>query len=169
MTADRAQGSRRLRREMEKVYDEYGAMFYTCALSVTANPSMAEDAIHEAFSRVLRLKELPRNLKAYMFRSVRNAAIDQIRQKGRLKALPEDYIFQSSASGPSKLVEQKQFKEQVAKALMKLSEDERETIVEHIYGQLTFQEISDIRERSLGTVTSWYRRGIVKLKDYLEQ
>ena len=168
MAADRTQSSRNLRREMEKVYDDYGSMLFTCALSVTGNPSMAEDAIHEAFSRGLRLKELPRNIKAYMFRSVRNAAIDQIRQKGRLKVLPEDYIFQSSASGPSELVEQKQFKEQVARALMELSEDERETIVEHIYGQLTFQEISDIRERSLGTVTSWYRRGLVKLKDYLE-
>jgi RNA polymerase sigma-70 factor (ECF subfamily) len=152
---------------MERIYDQYGPQLFTCALAVTRRSDMAEDAIHEAFCRGIRLTEIPLNLKAYMFRSVRNAAIDQLRQKGRTTHLSEDYIFDSSA-GPSELAEQNQLKRRMAKVLLKLSEDERETIVQHLYADLTFQEIADMRQRSIGTVASWYRRGLTKMKDYLE-
>jgi RNA polymerase sigma factor (sigma-70 family) len=140
---------------MERIYDQYGRQLFT------------EDAIHEAFCRGFRLTHVPRNLKAYMFRSVRNAAIDQLRQKRKTSSLSEDYIFDSSA-GPSEVAEQRQFKRRVAEALLKISEDERETIVQHLYADLTFQEIADLRERPIGTVTSWYRRGLAKLKEHLE-
>jgi len=158
---------RTLRREMERIYDQHRSQLFTCALAVTRRPELAEDAIHEAFCRGLRLTEVPRNLKAYMFRSVRNAAIDQLRRRRRTSSLTQDYIFDSSA-GPGELAEQRQFKRLVARALLKLSKDESETIVQHLYADLTFQEIADMRERSIGTVTSWYRRGLTKMKDYLE-
>ena len=152
---------------MERIYDQYGPQLFTCALAVTRRSELAEDAIHEAFCRGFRLTEVPLNLKAYMFRSVRNAAIDQLRQKGRTTSLSEDYVFDSSA-GPSELAEQNQLKRRAAEVLLKLSEDERETIVQHLYADLTFQEIADMRQRSIGTVASWYRRGLGKMKDYLE-
>ncbi|MHC4474042.1 MAG: RNA polymerase sigma factor [Planctomycetota bacterium] len=159
---------RRLRREMERLYDEHGQQLFTCALAVTGCAAMAEDALHEAFYRGFRLSKSPRNIKAYMFRSVRNAAIDQLRRRGRAANIAEYYIFDSSA-GPAELAEQRQFKRLVAELLLKLSEDERETIVQHLYAGLTFQEIADLRERPLGTITSWYRRGLAKIRDDLEQ
>ena len=158
---------RTLRREMERVYDRYGSQLFTCALAVTGCPGLAEDALHEAFCRGFRLTKAPRNLKAYMYRSVRNAAIDQLRKKRRTSSLSEDYIFDPSA-GPGELAEQNQFKRRAAETLLKLSENERETIVQHLYADLTFQEIADIRGRSIGTVTSWYRRGLVKMREYME-
>ena len=152
---------------MEKVYDQYGRQLFTCALAVTGRPELAEDAMHDAFCRGFRLEAIPRNLKAYMFRSVRNAAIDQLRKRARISSLTEDYVFDTSAD-PVELAEQRQFRRIVAGALLKLSDDERETIVQHLYADLTFQEIADMRERSIGTVASWYRRGLAKMKDYLE-
>ena len=128
---------------------------------------MAEDAIHEAFCKGLRLNEIPRNLKAYMFKSVRNASIDQLRKRKRTSILPEDYIFDTSMN-PGELAEASQFKSKVVEVLLKLSGDERETIVKHLYADLTFQEIADLRARSIGTVASWYRRGIGKMKKYME-
>jgi len=158
---------RTIRSEMERIYDRYGPQFFTCALAITRCPNLAEDAVHEAFCRGFRLARTPQNIKAYMFRSVRNAAIDQLRPRRRMSSLPEDYIFDSSPD-PVEIAEQNQFRRQVAKAMLKLSQDERETIVEHLYGDLTFQEIADIRERPLSTITSWYRRGLTKLKQYME-
>jgi len=152
---------------MERIYDEYGPQMFTCALSVTGCPGLAEDAMHEAFCRGFRLTEVPRNLKAYMFRSVRNAAIDQLRQRKRTRNFSEDYIFACSED-PGELAEQKQFRRRAAEALLKLSRNERETIVQHLYADLTFQEIADLRERSIGTIASWYRRGLIKMKDNME-
>jgi RNA polymerase sigma factor (sigma-70 family) len=128
---------------------------------------MAEDAIHEAFCKGLRLNEVPRNLKAYMFKCVRNASIDQLRKRKQTSIFPEDYIFDTSMN-PVELAEASQFKRKVAEVLLKLSGDERETIVQHLYADLTFQEIADLRVRSIGTVASWYRRGIGKMKEYME-
>jgi len=157
----------KLRREMEKVYDQYGGQLFTCALGVTGCSGLAEDAIHEAFCRGFGLTEIPRNLKAYMFRSVRNAAIDQLRRRKRTGAAVENYIFDASP-GPVERAARNQLRRRVAEALLKLSEDERETIVQHLYADLTFQEIADIRERPIGTIASWYRRGVEKLKGLIE-
>jgi DNA-directed RNA polymerase specialized sigma24 family protein len=52
--------------------------------------------------------------------------------------------------------------------MKRLSSDEREVIVQHLYGELTFQQISQIRGHPLGTVVSWYRRGLDKLRRELE-
>jgi len=158
---------RRLRKELEKIYDNYGHQLFVCALAVTRSAQAAEDAMHEAFCRGFELDRMPRNLKAYMFTSVRNAAIDFVRRRGRTNPLADNYIFDCSP-GPAEQVQQKQFAETVARALLKLSEDERETIVQHLYADLTFQEIADMRARPLGTVASWYRRGLTRLKAYLE-
>ncbi len=158
---------RALRRQLEQIYDTYGRQLYVCAVAVTGNPAMAEDAIHEAFCRGLELQQMPRNLKAYMFASVRNAAVDELRRRGRTGRLQTECIFDPSP-GPVESAQQNQFREAVAAGLAKLSDDERETIVQHLYGRLTFQEIADIRQRPLGTVASWYRRGLAKLKEYLE-
>lgn len=152
---------------MEMAYERYHSQLFTCALSITRCTGLAEDAINEAFCRGLRLAEAPNNIRAYMFRSVRNAAIDQIRRRSKNISFEDSYIFDFSVS-PLELAEEKQFKQRIAESLLKLSEDERETIIQHIYVELTFQEIADLRERPLGTITSWYRRGIEKLKTYLE-
>ena len=156
---------RRLRSKIEKLYDRYGCQMYSCALAVLGCSGLAEDAVQDAFCKGLRMKTEPDNLKAYIFKSVRNAAIDILRKRGRMSGLPEeyDYIF-SVSHDPGNEVEIQQLKKTVVKNLMRLNEDERETIVQHIYAGLTFQEIADIRDKPLGTVTSWYRRGIARMK-----
>jgi RNA polymerase sigma-70 factor (ECF subfamily) len=158
----------KLRRELERLYEKHGAQLFTCALAVTRCRQLAEDAVHEAFSRCFLLTKIPDNLKAYTFRSVRNAAIDQLRRRGKTVSLSEDYVFEPSQN-PAEIAEQRQFQRRVAQAFLGLSRNERETIVQHLYAGLTFQEIADLRSRPLGTVATWYRRGLAKLRDYLEQ
>ena len=68
------------RRELERLYRECGQQLFTCALAITCSPSRAEDAVHDAFCRLLRGQAATgteaADLKAYAFRAVRNAAID---------------------------------------------------------------------------------------------
>ncbi len=103
-----------------------------------------------------------------MFRSVRNAAIDLRRKQARIVSMPDEYIFNSSVT-PQQLLEKKLSKKEVAQALLELSDDERETIVQHIYAGLTFREISELRSRPMGTITSWYHRGLSKLQRRMEK
>lgn len=153
---------------LERIYLEYRQQLFTCALAITRRPDRAEDAIQEAFCRLFRLDSKPRHLKAYVFRTVRNAAIDQVRRNPPLGNELNEFIF-DRAAGPRDRAADNEFKRQVAKALLTLSEDERETIVQHIHGNLTFREIARVREAPLGTVVTWYRRGLKKLRDRLEE
>lgn len=154
-------------RELEKLYDQCGTQFYHCALSVTQCGAAAEDAVHNAFRNAFRLTKSPDNLKAYLFRSVRNAAIDLVRKDARTEPLSPDMIFDIPASQVD-AVQGREFMEDLTKALEVLSKDERETIIQHLVAHLTFQEIATLQDRPMGTVVSWYRRGLEKLKQQLK-
>lgn len=152
-----------IRDELETLYDQSGLQFYHCALAVTRCAGLAEDAVQDAFQRAFQLKKTPDNLRAYLYRCVRNAAIDIVRKNSRTESLSPDVIFEIPAPQYAAL-ESQEFLRDFAKALNELSSDERETVVQHLASHLTFQEIASLRERPMGTVTSWYRRGIEKLK-----
>lgn len=154
------------REALELAYESYGDQFYRCALSVTGCGGLAEDAVHNAFARAMRLSRRPQNIRAYMMRSVRNAAIDVMRQRRRTVPLSAEMIFEISPDQFSHL-ERVERLERVAQGLSKLSDDERETIMQYLVAQLTLQEIANLRGRPLPTVASWYRRGLNKLKQQL--
>jgi RNA polymerase sigma-70 factor (ECF subfamily) len=157
-----------LHSELGNIYQRYSQAFFTCALAITRDADLAGDAVHEAFSRLLNLDGMPHNIKAYAFRSVRNAALDLMRKNGRTVSFSENYIFAAS-DNPRKNAERGEFKRKVSESLAKISEDERETIIQHLYADLTFREIAELRQVPLGTATSWYNRGIKQLRELLEE
>lgn len=153
--------------DLERLYCEQRQQLFTCAIAVTRSAALAEDAVHDAFCNVLRQDQPWGNLKAYVFRAVRNAAIDHARRSaGRDLPLP-DFVFDPQLQ-PEQSAENAEFRQRVVESLLELSADERETVVQHLYGELTFQEIATIRDAPLGTVVSWYRRGLEKLRTQLE-
>lgn len=154
--------------ELENLYDGYNQQLYLCALAVTGCRDRAEDAVHEAFSRLLKLERKPQNTKAYAFQSVRNAAIDFQRRNGKTSSLVED-CFADPKENPRNIAAQRQMQRRVAQALETLGPDERETIIQHLYAGLTFREIAEMRNCPQGTVVSWHRRGLEKLRGILEE
>lgn len=154
-------------RELEDLYCQCSQQLFVCALAITGVPARAEDAVHEAFCRMLQRRLHVRDLKAFAFRAVRNAAIDQRRRHaGNEPPLPESIY--DPAPQPDELSEVAEFRQQIVSLFHQISDDERETIVQHLYGELTFQEIAMVREVPLSTVASWYRRGLDKLRRKLE-
>ena len=153
---------------LERFYCEHRRQLFTCALAVTRCPERAEDAIQEAFSRLFRLRAEPENLKSYVFRSVRNAAVDQVRRRPTPVEVDMDFIFDPEAN-PRADAQDKELHRRIGQALLEMPENERETITLHLYADLTFREIAELTEAPLGTVTSWYRRGIEKLRSLLEE
>ena len=85
-----------------------------------------------------------------------------------MEPIREDDIFESG-DNPRESAEKKEFQRRVSQGLLTLSENERETVVQHLFADLTFREISELCETPIGTVTSWYRRGLEKLRSQLEE
>jgi RNA polymerase sigma-70 factor (ECF subfamily) len=86
------------RGELERLYGEYRQQLFTCALAITCSPARAEDAVHDAFCRMLRRRRAVDDaaavdLKAYVFRAVRNAAVDQLRRRGPPPPPKPPFVF----------------------------------------------------------------------------
>lgn len=153
-----------LQPELERLFDRYSRQFFLCALAVTGCRETAEDAIQDAFYRTLRIRPDVVNLKAYLFRCIRSAAIDLVRKENRHMAWSAHELFEY-ADTVADMDEQRHLLEKIARELTRLSSDEREVILQRLVGGLTYRGIAELLDRPLGTVTAWYRRGLKKLQD----
>src|SRR5258708_7473243 len=65
-------------------YVENRQQLYTYAVSITRQREAAEDAIQQTFQQLLHRRALAADLRPYVFRCVRNAALDGLRRaRGR--------------------------------------------------------------------------------------
>jgi RNA polymerase sigma-70 factor (ECF subfamily) len=136
---------------------------YTYAVSITADRESAEDVVHDVLERLLRLRDLPADLRPYVFRAVRNAALDS-RRRVKVSA---DWIFEADPTTDDTTPPARP--DRLESLLHELPFDERDAIVLKLYSGLTFQEIADLRDLPLPTVASWYRRGLERLRGLLTE
>ena len=80
---------RRTRRELDEfegLVESHLDSLYGAALRYTKNPAQAEDLVQDVFMKLLDRVRPPRHLRPYVFRMIRNAAIDRARRR---QASPE--------------------------------------------------------------------------------
>lgn len=148
--------------ELENLFRQRQRQLFMLAVAVTGNRALAEDAVHDALLSVASTASRPRNLRAYLEQSVRHAAIRLIRRQRDHEPVEESTLFDGSPDPGDRA-----FGSQLTRQLATLGIDQRETVVLRMWAGMTFQEIATYRSRSLHTVTSWYRRGIEKLREEL--
>jgi RNA polymerase sigma factor (sigma-70 family) len=128
----------------------------------------ADDAVQEVLVALLSQPQQPRNPRAWMYRAVRNAAIDAARSKGRrrrreqsiAKSRHEWFVPQADASLDAQSAEQ---------SLRKLAPGQREVVVLRIWGDLSFAEIAEIMHLGVSTVHDRYKAALGELRSVLEQ
>ncbi len=150
----------------DDVIHEVGALYTACrqelftyALSITGAPANAEDAVHEAFRKLLSLQDLPVELRPYAFRCVRNAALDLLRYAEREAKRLSDYQILFDEAEPCDA------REQAADLLAALPDKEREIVVLKIFSGLTFREVAAVCGQPQGTVAASYWRSLKKLRE----
>lgn len=157
--------------DLADIYERYRRGLFALALSITRCPARAEDAVHEAFARLCRrIGEPTKDHVAYVFSAVRNAAVDQVRRlsletESRLDAAA---MFDLNPADPRQQMLEAERAASVARALAGLADEQREIIVLRIYGGLRFQQIAEVVDLPLATVTTRYRRALERLKVRLE-
>jgi len=157
-----------LKHWFEDIYQQHRQGLYSLALSVTRQPAAAEDAVHDAAVRLIHKAEAPAgDSAAYVFRSVRNAAIDQVRRR-QTQGLQTEGLFADPAPGPYEQATGHEQRQRLMDAVNALPQAQREAIVMRIFGQLTFQQIADANQQPLSTVASRYQRGLTRLKQTME-
>jgi len=142
------------------LYDRVARRLYGYALSLTGDPSRAEDAVHDAFVRLLRYapgRDL-KSLEGFLFTATRNIILDERRRRAVRQNAPAPLPLAQESGLPD---------EAASRALGQLPEDQREAVVLKIYADLTFAEIGKVMGTSLDTAAGRYRLGIEKLAQLL--
>jgi len=122
----------------------------------------AEDVVQEAFLKLLSASPPPDDPKAWLYRVVRNAAIDRMRKSRWFRPPPLENWFESlpDKTDPFNGVE-------LTQLLDSLSESCREIVIAKIWGGLTFKEIAELTGRPISSVHHEYQSGIERLKKEL--
>jgi RNA polymerase sigma-70 factor (ECF subfamily) len=120
-----------------------------------------EDVVQEGFVKLSRLEPEPAQVVAWLYRVVRNAAIsagrsERRRQHHESAAARLDWFMEDSSNRLDSTT--------LADALMKLPLEEREIIIAHLWGGLTFEQIAELTGCSATTAHRHYSAGLNKLR-----
>ena len=147
--------------EIESLYRQYGAALLLFASAITGDRGRAQDAVHHVFLRMIEDGNLGHatDKKAYLFACVRNAVLNESKRQQRNSVLdPESAWFDPPLRDYAAELN-------LRRALCALPEDQREVIVLHTWGDLTFTQIADLLDVSPNTAASRYRYALAKLRD----
>jgi RNA polymerase sigma-70 factor (ECF subfamily) len=104
-------------------------------------------------------------LVPYVFATVRNAAIDQMRRVGSvLQDARQVSIYDGQIQDPLASAIELERQTVMRQAVEELPDDQRQAIVLHVYAELTFEQVAQMLGEPLPTVASRYRRALEKLK-----
>ena len=126
------------------------------------NPAAAEDAVQEGFVRLMLLPRVPDNVRAWLYRAVRNEAIGQWRS-GRRRARREMNAARDEPyfdAAPGDAVDGRA----AADALASLPAAQREVIVLRLWGQLKLAEIASVTGAPVSSVFHHYRQGLAEIR-----
>jgi RNA polymerase sigma-70 factor (ECF subfamily) len=140
---------------------------------VLGNRDDAQDAAQEAFLKCWRAQAgLPevRNLRAWIFRVGLNAAKDLQRSAWHRRARPlkgEGVMLQGSDAPPGQALENQETLDRLRQAILRLRQEEKEVFLLRQNGELTYEQIAEIRQSPVGTVKTQMRSALQKLRQQL--
>jgi len=158
----------------------YKRKVYYLALDIAGNPVDAEDISQEVFLKVFRSFSTCRGarLGSWLYRITYNAAIDHLRRKGAAPQPVGDEVLESlsrveaglpprGAADPGADLEASQLQARIARALEKVSPQEKAVFVLRHYEDLKLKDIAETLGLSIGSVKSYLFRAVHKLQKEL--
>ncbi|MFO0954800.1 MAG: RNA polymerase sigma factor [Isosphaeraceae bacterium] len=150
--------------------DELGALIdrHAAALELYARQwcDDPQDVVQEAFVKLAGQRPPPRNAPAWLFRAIRHGAINAgvaRRRRGRREAQAvanTSAWFEPDHAGAVD-------HESAQDALARLPAEQREVIVAHLWGGLTFAQVAELAGLSSSSVHRLYQAGLAALRERL--
>lgn len=149
--------------KFEKLYKRYRDMMYRVAFDILGNPQDAEDAVHQAFIKILENIHKISDLKcpktrSYIVTIVERKAIDQYRKKKRHPLVPYDdetVGLRVEYAGPNRL----------AGCMAQLPPVYRQVLLLKYSHGMTLQEIAQTLDTTPDNAGKILQRAKVKLFD----
>lgn len=127
----------------------------------------AQDTVQVAFVRLMGQRREPRDVQAWLYRTVRNEAVTRLRRQerhcrhNRLRSTEQPNWFESR---PEDLIDARRAQE----ILMTLPPERREIVLLRIWGQLSLKQIGGIVGSPLTTIQSRYKAALAAIKERMQ-
>lgn len=147
---------------MADVWEALAVPMHNYAFALAGSQEEADDIVSEVMVRLVGRGKGLRGVcepKAYLFAAVRNAARTRARRRRRMAEDVEDCPVKGVDAG--EIV--------VRQAVMALPEEQREVVVLHVWGGLTFDEVARTVGVSANTAASRYRYALGKLRTAMRE
>ncbi|HWQ40203.1 MAG TPA: sigma-70 family RNA polymerase sigma factor [Burkholderiales bacterium] len=163
-------------RAFGELYRLTAPKLFAVALRITRRKAWAEEILQESFVNIWHhaqgydaAKSAP---MTWMTAVVRNRALDWLRRprESELGEVHEDFLnsVADETPGPDELLRQSADAARLADCMRQLSEEQQRTITLAFYYGLSHGELARKLERPLGTVKTWIRRGLERLRGCLD-
>lgn len=140
---------------------------------VLGNRDDAQDAAQEAFLKCWGARDQlhqVHNLRAWIFRVSFNTAKDMQRSAWNRRSRPlkgELFMTVGNEPAPGQAVERREALERLRRAILDLREEEKEVFLLRQNGDLTYEQIAELRHCPVGTVKTQMRSALEKLRKLL--
>ena len=159
--------------DLEALVETYAGLLFRVAHSVLRSRAEAEDAVQDAFVRVLeRAGTLPavRDMRVWLVRIVWNLALDR-KRRGRTEQMDEQFADSLAALDvpADEALGEAQRVRAVLRAMERLPKGERRVILLSATEELTTAEIAQILGKSEPAVRALLFRARARLRERLER
>jgi RNA polymerase sigma factor (sigma-70 family) len=156
--------------EIGRLFEEHAQPLFRFLLYRTADRGLSEDLVAETFERAFRFRARfdPRrsSTKTWLYAIALNCLRDHHRhQTAESRAMEK--LGDDPQSPDEAALERVDLRDEVRRALLALSDDEREAIALRFGADLTFPEIARLTGQRLTTVEGRVYGGLRKLRDAL--
>lgn len=161
----------------EKLYDKYSRLVYSLVLRIVQQTGPAEEVVQDVFLQLWRNSAQYDAARGpfvpWLMTLARNRALDTLRLKSerqrRLENQGDELVSVVIAPQYEKDLDEKRRAERV-RALVGELKPEQKRVIELAYFQgLSHSEIAAELKEPLGTVKSWIRNGLMRLKEGLQK
>jgi RNA polymerase sigma-70 factor (ECF subfamily) len=162
-------------RALAELYDRYGTLVYSVALRILRSSADAEDAVQQAWVQVW--KSAPSydskrgSVAAWIITIGRSRALDLYRSLGsrRRAETHDDAAPTATPEDPVTGAALGQLGARVRDALGALAPQQRQVLEIAYFEGLSQSQIAERLKAPLGTVKSWTRQGLTRLKELLQK
>ena len=161
----------------EQLYDRHSRAVYGLVLRILQQVGTAEEVVQDVFLQLWRHAERYDESRGpfvpWLLTLARNRALDTLRLKSERQRRREDQTEELPPviAGPPEFEKQLDEKRRAEKArtlMSSLNPQQRRAIELAYFEGLTHSEIAEALKEPLGTVKSWIRNGLLRLKEGLQ-
>ena len=179
VSSDAALVQQLLRRDVrafEKLYDRHSRIVYGLVLRILQQASTAEEVVQDVFLQLWRNASQYQSSRGpfvpWLLTLARNRALDNLRLKSERQRRREDQTEElpQIAQTPAyeQALDEKRRAEAVRSLMSSLSAPQKKAIEMAYFEGLSHSEIAEALHEPLGTVKSWIRNGLLRLKEGLQ-